>query len=376
MKKQVKSIKKLAGTCIKNLLSKKFSRRHVVPWLLRNTIGHFPEGEAIQQVTKALEKLSCSKNMIIAGPWISEVGFELLYWIPFLRWGITEFNIDPNRLLFLSRGGADPWYQHLKGEYTDIFDLISTQDFQERNQKRWDTDTHQKQFGVSEFDHFLINAITKKLKISEYSILHPSVMYELFKFYWRDTSTIEFLLRHAHYENLEKTDIGTLLQHGTISKEAGNFIQTEIPEKFAAVRFYFRPSFPDTPLNRQCIKNIINNLLKKMPVVLLNPGMEIDDHKDWIPEDRMGGIYYIDKLLSPRTNLAIQTYVLQKAKVFIGTYGGLSYLPGFYGVPSVALYSDLSEFLPVHLDTAHRAFRHLNSSFIPMHVRDLDILTL
>ena len=23
---------------------------------------------------------------IVAGPWVGEVGFELLYWVPFLRW--------------------------------------------------------------------------------------------------------------------------------------------------------------------------------------------------------------------------------------------------------------------------------------------------
>ena len=32
---------------------------------------------------------------IIIGPWISEVGFEVLYWVPFLNWAIKAFGLDP-----------------------------------------------------------------------------------------------------------------------------------------------------------------------------------------------------------------------------------------------------------------------------------------
>ena len=41
-----------------------------------------------------------------SGPWLSETGFELLYWIPFLAWAKAYGNFDPERLVVVSRGGA------------------------------------------------------------------------------------------------------------------------------------------------------------------------------------------------------------------------------------------------------------------------------
>ena len=48
---------------------------------------------------------------VLAGPWLGEIAFELLYWLPFLRWALSEFPGLRDRLVVLSRGGAGPWYQ-------------------------------------------------------------------------------------------------------------------------------------------------------------------------------------------------------------------------------------------------------------------------
>src|SRR5438067_5828333 len=32
---------------------------------------------------------------IVVGPWLSEVGYEVLYWIPFVRWRQSQFHIPP-----------------------------------------------------------------------------------------------------------------------------------------------------------------------------------------------------------------------------------------------------------------------------------------
>lgn len=40
--------------------------------------------------------------------------------------------------------------------------------------------------------------------------------------------------------------------------------------------------------------------------------------------------------MTPGTNLEIQTTVITRARAFVGTYGGLSYLSPLYGVPALA----------------------------------------
>ncbi len=43
---------------------------------------------------------------IVAGPWLGEVGYEVLYWLPFLRWFVDAYRVPPERLTILSRGGS------------------------------------------------------------------------------------------------------------------------------------------------------------------------------------------------------------------------------------------------------------------------------
>ena len=56
-----------------------------------------------------------ARDTIVAGPWLGEVGFELLYWVPFLRWFAERFHVAPERLLVVSRGGTASWYRPFAG---------------------------------------------------------------------------------------------------------------------------------------------------------------------------------------------------------------------------------------------------------------------
>ena len=54
--------------------------------------------------------LAASSRPILIGPWRSEVGFELLYWIPFLQAFRQRFKIPRDRLIAIGRGGSACWY--------------------------------------------------------------------------------------------------------------------------------------------------------------------------------------------------------------------------------------------------------------------------
>jgi hypothetical protein len=55
--------------------------------------------------------LSRSSRPILVGPWRSEVGFELLYWIPFLTSFAKRYGIPKDRLIAIGRGGSACWYE-------------------------------------------------------------------------------------------------------------------------------------------------------------------------------------------------------------------------------------------------------------------------
>ena len=57
-------------------------------------------------VEREIDASSIAARTIVAGPWLSEVGFETLYWVPFLRWVKAAFRLDPSRVVAVSRGGT------------------------------------------------------------------------------------------------------------------------------------------------------------------------------------------------------------------------------------------------------------------------------
>ena len=55
------------------------------------------------------------------GPWLSEVGYEALYWVPFVRW-FAELRHRSERIVALSRGGVAAWYGGIASRYVEQFD--------------------------------------------------------------------------------------------------------------------------------------------------------------------------------------------------------------------------------------------------------------
>jgi glycosyltransferase involved in cell wall biosynthesis len=338
-------------------------RKRVVPSLLKQELDQVPAAPIVAAMTRDLERLAKSGRPIVIGPWISEVGFEVLYWIPFLNWALKEFGLSERRLIVVSRGGAALWYQHLSAEYVDVFDLFSVEEYRARNEERWSDGGNQKQFAVTNMEREIVERAKRKLGVADAEMLHPSVMYKLLQFFWFGKASVRLLTEHADYRRLATGGDDETLEG--------------LPKDYVAVRFYFRPSFPDTPENRRLAGGIIRSLSRDIPVVLLNTGLNIDDHED-VDVDVAGGpgVYHVDHLMTPQRNLEVQTRVIRNARAFVGTYGGLSYLGPCYGVPSIGFYSNESELIPAHLDVGWRLGRTMAAPLTPLHVRSADTLRI
>jgi hypothetical protein len=336
-------------------------RKRVVPSLLKHELDQVPAAPIVAAMTRDLERLGKSGRPILIGPWISEVGFEVLYWIPFLNWALREFRLQQRQLIVVSRGGARLWYRHLGAEYVDVFDLFTVEEYRARNEERWSDGGNQKQFAVTGMEREILDRAKRKLGIDEVELLHPSVMYKLLQFFWFGKASVRLLTEHAEYCRLVTDNNDDAL--------AG------LPKEYVAVRFYFRPSFPETPENRRIAADIIRSLSEYLPVVLLNTGLNVDDHEDVDVADGKG-VYRVDHLMTPQRNLEIQTRVISHARAFVGTYGGLTYLGPCYGVPSIGLYSHESELIPAHLDVGWRLGRAMAAPLTPLHVKSADTLRM
>jgi hypothetical protein len=302
---------------------------------------------------EALDAIASSGRPILIGPWTGEVGFELLYWIPFVRWVRAHWNLDPQREVIVSRGGVATWYGQAAA-YTDIFTLITPDEFRDAIAQ-----AKRKSRQPSTLDDRVVHTVSER-QGSSVEVLHPGLMYRLFSSYWSDD---------AGYGLLDQ-----FTRHELITPPAG-MRPRSLPAEYVAVRFYFNECFPAAPANEAFARQVVASLAERTAVVILNPGFSVDEHIDWIP-DRSGNVVTITDEARPDTNLALQSAIVAGARAFIGTYGGYSYLAPLYRVPAVAFYSKPS-FKIHHLYAAQRAFAQIGAGgLMPVDVTQTRVVQL
>jgi len=280
---------------------------------------------------------------ILVGPWHSEVGYELMMWVPFLTWAVEEHPELAGRLLVISRGGARQWYEHLGlAGYADLYDLYAPDELRARLDEAAEAETGglRKQMAATAFDRVLLGRVAAEHGLEGAPVLHPSLMYRA---YWQlvlKQHGIDKLARLFTHRRMVAPDLGPL---------AG-----VLPERYTAVRFYFRASFDASDEHVAFARRSVERLAERGPVVLLNPAIAFDDHVDF---DTAGDrVVRLDEHMTPTNNLALQTIAVSRAEAYVGTYGGLSYVAPFYGVPSLSFHSTADQMIRRHLDLAGAIF--------------------
>jgi len=287
-----------------------------------------------QRVVDRLSRIARSDRPILVGPWTGEIGFELLYWIPFVRWAAEKFGLASERLVIVSRGGTQAWYAGLGSRYVDALSLVTADAF------RTATEAVKKQRTMGRFDRQLLRRVSAQLGDPRPALLHPALMYSLFMPYWKHQAPLTRVADHARYRR--------------IAAGPGTAALPPLPAEYVAVRFYFSSCFPDTADNRALVAATVAALAEHTDVVMLNPGFRVDDHLDYAPPQH-ARIHHVDMSAEPEVNLARQTAIISGARGFVGTYGGFAYLAPFCGINAVAFYSDRTYFV-YHLELAQRAF--------------------
>jgi hypothetical protein len=302
--------------------------RKLVPRAVRHTVSAQMARVQGGRLERDLEALVSTGGTIVAGPWLGEVGFELLYWVPFLRWFSRRFGVPSERLLVVSRGGTAGWYQPFVGAYREIFDTVSPEEFRRLHDERIASNGEQKQTQVSTFERLLLRRLVAD--VEDRSMLHPSSMYRLFSPFWWGHMGPEWVHERADYARL-----------GVTSEP------TRLPGSYTAVKFYFNECFPRTDANRAFVRRVVQEAAAKGPVVSLATGLRLDDHDG--DDMRALGVDVLPPDLAPQQNLSVQASLVAGARAFVGTYGGFSYLAPFLGVPCTAYYSHEPGFSKRHL---------------------------
>lgn len=317
-------------------------------------------GDLESALEAELESLVAGTQTIVAGPWLSEVGFEVLYWIPFLRWIRDRYGFDPSRVVAVSRGGTSAWYDDVCGRYVDILDHMSVDEFRSLTQARWAESGGQKQGEKSRWEDIVIDRLRPALGTPRSAaVLHPSLMYGAFRDYWLGKAPIDRVTERTRFSKF--------------ALPAGDGLGDLASGEFVAMKFYFRPSFPDCPENRRFVAELVREVSGRLPVVLLNTGIEVDEHLDYDPGLHRG-VHRLAAGAAGADNLTAQTAIIGRAAAFMGTYGGLAYLASALGVPACAFWSKSEAVKPEHLRLGWVAARELGTSLSAVDIGDADVL--
>ena len=145
-------------------------------------------------IEREIETIVARDRLLVAGPWLSEVGFETLYWVPFLHWLKTAFHLDPEpprrrvarrrRLAgtrawptATSRSGTRSIPRSSRGATPRAASPSSTSPSRARSR-----DPAIASPGGS--------------ARSDFDVLHPGLMYRLFTLYWSGQRAMGFVDAH------------------------------------------------------------------------------------------------------------------------------------------------------------------------------------
>lgn len=340
--------------------ARRFAKRHIVPRVLTKlSLWDAPTEEALV-TRKIVNKLSRSTRPVIIGPWLGDVSTEVLYWIPFLAWALRYRPMDPDRLLVISRGGVSDWYTGIASRYVDIFDFFPVAEYRKIREQA--SPREQKRISKA-FDHQVKQMVQASLGLHEFDVLQPGLMAQLYGRYWQTQASV--------------VSVEDFALHRKLTIPSQSELPTELPRSYIAARFHFNRSFPDTHANRQFVSRLLRALLEHSDVVLLNSGMQLDSNPDASFEDSSPRLHAVGHLMTPRTNLGLQTRIIAGARAFVGTYGGMSLVAASCGLDTLALFSDPSAIDMQHYQLALRAFTRMRPGmFTPVDTRSLDTLAL
>jgi hypothetical protein len=315
----------------------------------------------VVEVEREIAAIAAGTRPIVVGPWLAEVGYEVLYWIPFLRWLADAHGIPRDRLIAVSRGGLETLYGELAGRYVDIFDLMTPREFADANARRQAEREGggRKQTGASALEATLLARAMRHCSVADAAVCSPALLFRMFRNVWHGNLPVDVFTTHTRY-------LTTRLDVPPIPA---------VPDDFIAVKLYAGPALTASDATRTAARALVEQAARLAPVVLLETELGLDEHRDFDLRG-LANVTSAGALMEPRTNLGVQLSLIARSRFFLGTCGGLAWLAPFLGVPTVAVY-DTDAMLAPHLLLARRAGHDAGAAeFAPLDLRAVDRVRL
>ena len=286
------------------------------------------------------------------------MGFEILYWIPFLNAFRHSHQIEPSRMIAIGRGGSGAWYQ--TAGTADLYEFVPLE-----TARIWSVQASQqtgsmKQQDEESWEKHVCGLTAASLGLVKYQTLSPSWMYKVLAPWWQGEATEGYLNRY------------TLQSVKMPAPALAPELKSKLPERYVAMRWYARPTWPHREDLVLWTRKLVEKVAKQIPVILID-SFHADDHAD-IALGEIPNVLQLSELAeqTPTNNLQIQSAVIANAQAYVGTYGGMAQGAMRWGVPTVALYQEFGQTSPQHLTLSQSLSLKTGVPFIVAQPKDLD----
>ena len=178
---------------------------------------------------------------------------------------------------------------------------------------------------LSALEQTLYPTIDTRLGVRRYHVCHPSRMYGQIGPWMKDRMSLHEVMQHLRFAPIPVPHLP---------------IRVVLPEKFACVRFYVRHTWPATEEVKDYCGQLVAQLAKSIPVVVIGHSVHHDDHLDMAFTGP--NITSLIDMFPVRESLALQSAVLAKSQFFVGTYGGTMQLAVRLGKPAAGFFLTFS----------------------------------
>jgi hypothetical protein len=263
-----------------------------------------------------------SGTPLLVGPFVGEVGYELLYWRPFVRRLLRTHGVDAERVTVVTRGGAGAWYADVAARSIDVFELMPPDEVRVRVDESIAAVGQRKQLVEDALDRELVAAAVSRVGTA--AVVHPRFMYAHLRFLWDETMrSATDALDLGDYDQLPRLDLPVP-------------VAQRLPERFVAAKVYFNEALTPAPEVLEQLGEVLAAVAAQLPVVLLEAGTPVDDHADWGAAGL--DVVRVADLIEPTSNLAVQAEIVARAQSLVATYGGFSYVGPVAGTPTHAVW--------------------------------------
>lgn len=264
----------------------------------------------------ALAAIAARGDSLIIGPCLNDMSWEVLYWLPFLRW-VGQHVALPGKLA-ISLRGLESWYRDIAVRFAAVSELTDWRAYRHLRDDGGRRFNKDKQFRVTPLDVRLLEVGASMAGIENPAVVHPSQLLHM--------------LDLVEKGKVDRTEVSARAIYRRLP--APSATRPGLPLEYVAVSIRETKRQGHVREYSSHLVTLVRELSRRLPVVVI-----IDGHYCPLLEDGGRGLHFADVSDTkdvPRAEARVRIIAHARAMVSFRERDHVSLAP-FFGVPALCI---------------------------------------